>query len=31
LLAHELQSAQAQTTQPDLILELREQGFHLWS
>src|SRR5580765_1287344 len=31
LLAHELQSAQAQAAQPDLILEFREQGLHLLS
>jgi hypothetical protein len=31
LLPHELQSAQAQATQPDLILEFREQRFHLLS
>jgi hypothetical protein len=31
LLPHELQSAQAQATQSDLILEFREQGFHLSS
>ena len=31
LLPHELQSAQAQAAQPDLILEFREQGFHLFS
>src|ERR1700737_806200 len=31
LLPHELQSAQAQATQSDLILEFREQGFHLFS
>ena len=31
LLPHELQSPQAQTTQPDLMLEFREQGFHLFS
>src|ERR1039457_4872754 len=31
LLPHELQSAQAQATQSDLILQFREQGFHLLS
>jgi hypothetical protein len=31
LLPHELQSAQAQATEPDLILEFREQRFHLLS
>src|ERR1700737_3946372 len=31
LLPHEPQSAQAQATQSDLILEFREQGFHLLS
>ena len=31
LLPYELQSAQAQATQSDLILEFREQGFHLFS
>jgi len=31
LLSHELQSAQAQATQPDLILQFREQGFQLLS
>ena len=31
LLPHELQSPQAQATQPDLMLEFREQGFHLLS
>src|SRR5438874_7047409 len=31
LLAHELQSAQAQAPQSDLILQFREQGFHLLS
>ena len=30
LLAHELQSAQAQAAQSNLILEFREQGFHLF-
>jgi hypothetical protein len=28
LLPYKLQSPQAQATQPDLILEFREQGFH---
>ena len=31
LLPHEPQSAQAQATQSDLILEFREQGFHFLS
>jgi hypothetical protein len=31
LLPHELQSSQAQAAQSDLILEFREQGFHLFS
>jgi hypothetical protein len=31
LLPHELQSPQAQAVQPDLILQFREQGFHLLS
>jgi hypothetical protein len=31
LLAHELQSAQAQGMQSDLVLQFREQGFHLLS
>src|SRR4029077_4773539 len=31
LLPHELQAAQAQATQSDVILEFREQGFHLFS
>ncbi|MGC2194230.1 MAG: hypothetical protein WA628_06115 [Terriglobales bacterium] len=31
LFPHELQSPQAQATQPDLILQFREQGFHLRS
>jgi hypothetical protein len=31
LFPHELQSAQAQATEPDLILEFREQRFHLLS
>jgi hypothetical protein len=31
LLPQELQSAQAQATQSDLILEFRKQGFHLLS
>src|SRR5215472_9406768 len=31
LLAHELQSPQAQAKQPDLILEFRKPGFHLLS
>jgi hypothetical protein len=31
LLAHKLQSSQTQATQSDLILQLREQGFHLLS
>ena len=31
LLAHELQSAQTQAPQSDLILQFREQGFHLLS
>jgi hypothetical protein len=31
LLAHELQSAQAQATQSDLILQFREQSFYLLS
>src|ERR1700680_1219284 len=31
LLPHEPQSAQAQATQSELILEFREQGFHLLS
>ena len=30
LLPHELQSPQAQATQPDLILQFREQGFHFF-
>jgi hypothetical protein len=30
-LSHELQSAQAQATQPDQILQFREQGFYLLS
>src|SRR3954466_15761320 len=31
LLSHELQSAQTQAPQSDLILQFREQGFHLLS
>jgi hypothetical protein len=31
LLSHKLQSPQAQATQPDLILQFREQGFHFLS
>jgi hypothetical protein len=31
LLPHELQSSQTQATQPDLILQFREQGFYLLS
>lgn len=31
LLSHELQSPQAQAAQPDLILQFREQRFHLLS
>ena len=31
MLSHELQSAQAQAAQPYLMLEFREQGFHLLS
>ena len=30
LLPHELQSPQAQATQPDLILQFCEQGFHFF-